>query len=194
MIDPVGAPDPAVGRGDGVGVEEAGVAGLLDQVDAHGADVVGDVLPLVRVAGDPLGVGQGRGDVHLRPRPAKTEGLPGAPVPHEARRPGQRAHRRRPAVEGCAAHPPPLDERDLGPQLRGLERGGDPAGPPPMTRTRTTRLRRTTQRRFSGRAHVERDEVRRRALNSCRRHVQIAGAGRDVVAERLRRRRDDELV
>ena len=127
--DPVGTPGPAVRRCDGVGVEEARVAGLLHEVDAPGADVVGDVLPLVRVAGHALRVGQRRGEVHLRPRPAQTERLPRAPVAHEARRPGQCAHRRRPLVEARAAHPPPLDERDLGPQLGGVERGGYSRGP-----------------------------------------------------------------
>ena len=87
-------------------------------------DMVGHVPALVRVAGDPLRVGQRRGEVHLGPRAAQTEGLPGAPVPHQARRAGQRAHRRRTLVQAVPPTRPPLDERDLGPQLGGLERGG----------------------------------------------------------------------
>ena len=62
----------AVGRGDRVGVDEPGVAGLFDEVDAGGANVVGDALAFMEVGGDPPGVGQGGGEVDLGPRPAQT--------------------------------------------------------------------------------------------------------------------------
>ncbi len=84
---PIRSPRPAVGRGDRVGVDEPGVAGLLDEVDPDGADVVGDALALIEVAGHPLGVGQGGGDVDLGPWPAQAERFPRAPVPAPGARP-----------------------------------------------------------------------------------------------------------
>ena len=125
---PIRSPRAAVGRGDRVGVDEPGVAGLLDEVDPGGADVVGDALAFIEVAGHPLGVGQGSGEVDLGPWPAQTERFPRAPVPHQARGPSQRAHRCRAAVEGGAADPPPLDERDLCAQLGGVQGGGNTGG------------------------------------------------------------------
>ena len=121
--EPVCAPGPAILGPDRVRIEEAGVAGLLDQVDARRADVIGHVLALVGVPGYPVGVGESRGEVHLRPRPAEAERLPRAPVPHEAGGPGQRAHGRRALIQGRPAHAPPLDEADVGAELGGLERG-----------------------------------------------------------------------
>ena len=120
---PVRSPRAAVGRGDGVGVDEPGVAGLLDKVDPDGADVVSDALAFIEVAGHPLGVGQGSGDVDLGPWPAQAERFPRAPVPHQACGPSQRAHRCRAAVESGAADPPPLDERDLCAQFGGVQGG-----------------------------------------------------------------------
>ena len=125
---PIRSPLAAVGRGDRVGVDEPGVAGLFDEVDPDGADMVGDALAFIEVAGHPLGVGQGSGEVDLGPWPAQTERFPRAPVPHQARGPSQRAHRCRAAVEGGAADPPPLDERDLCAQLGGVQGGGNTSG------------------------------------------------------------------
>ena len=125
---PIRSPRAAVGRGDRVGVDEPGVAGLFDEVDPGGADVVGDALAFMEVAGHPLGVGQGSGEVDLGPWPAQTERFPRAPVPHQARGPSQRAHRCRAAVEGGAADPPPLDERDLCAQFGGVQGGGHTSG------------------------------------------------------------------
>ena len=113
------SPRAAVGRADRVGVDEPGVAGLFNEVDPDGADVVGDALAFIEVAGHPLGVGQGSGEVDYGPWPAETERFPRAPVPHQARGTSQRAHRCRAAVKGGAADPPPLDERDLCAQLGG---------------------------------------------------------------------------
>ena len=122
---PIRGPGAAVGRGDRVGVDEPGVAGLFDEVDPGGADVVGNALALIEVVGHPLGVGQGGGEVDLGPWPAQTERFPRTPVPHQPRGPSQRAHRCRPAVERGAPDPPPLDERDLCAQLGGVQGGGD---------------------------------------------------------------------
>ena len=90
--------------------------------------MVGDALAFIEVAGHPLGVGQGSGEVDLGPWPAQTERFPRAPVPDQARGPSQRAHRCRAAVEGGAADPPPLDERDLCAQLGGVQGGGNTSG------------------------------------------------------------------
>jgi hypothetical protein len=125
---PVGVPGPAVTRGDGVGVEEARVSGLFGEVDPHRAYVLGDAPALVGVVRDPLGIGQRGGEVHLGSRPAQAERLPRAPVPHEARRAGQGAHGCGTAVESRAAESVPLDERDLGPQLGGVQRRGRSGG------------------------------------------------------------------
>jgi hypothetical protein len=122
--DPVCAPGSAVRRGDRHRVDEPCVARPLDDVDAHRADAVGHVLALVRVAGDPLGIGKRRGEVDLRSGSAQAERLPRTPVPDEPRRSGQRADRRGTIVQRGSANPAPLDERDLGSQLRGLKRGG----------------------------------------------------------------------
>ena len=73
--------------------ERPGVAGLFDEVDPDGADVVGDPLAFIEVAGHLLGVGQGSGDVDLGPWPAQPERFPRGPVPDQARGPSQRAHR-----------------------------------------------------------------------------------------------------
>ena len=126
--DPIRSPRAAVGRGDRVGVDEPGVAGLFDEVDPGGADVVGDALAFIEVGGHPLGIGQGGGDVDLGPWPAQTERFPRTPVPHQACGASQRAHRCRAAVEGGAADPPPLDERDLCAQLGGVQGGGNTSG------------------------------------------------------------------
>ena len=125
---PIRSPRAAVGRSDRVGVDETGVAGLFDEVDPGGADVVGDALAFIEVAGHPLGVGQGSGEVDLGPWPTQTERFPRAPIPHQARGPSQRAHRCRAAVKGGAADPPPLNERDLCAQLGGVQGGGNTSG------------------------------------------------------------------
>src|SRR5262245_30457165 len=109
-------------------VEESGVAGLLGEVDALRADVLGDASPLVRVVGHALRVRESRGEVHFGSRPGQAEGLPGAPVAHEPRCAGKRTHGCRAAVEGRAADAPALHERHGGAQLHGVKGGAYPGG------------------------------------------------------------------
>ena len=52
---PIRSPRASVGRGDRVGVDEPGVAGLFDEVDPGGANVVGNALAVIEVARPPAG-------------------------------------------------------------------------------------------------------------------------------------------
>ena len=79
---PISGPFAAIGRGDSVGVDEPGVAGLFDEIDAGGADVIGEPFAFIQIVGHPLGVGEGGAEVDLGPWPVQTERLPRAPVPH----------------------------------------------------------------------------------------------------------------
>ena len=125
---PIRSPLAAVGRGDRVGVDEPGVAGLFDEVDPTQRMWSATVLAFIEVAGHPLGVGQGSGEVDLGPWPTQTERFPRAPVPDQARGPSQRAHWCRAGVEGGAADAPPLDERDLCAELGGVQGGRNTSG------------------------------------------------------------------
>jgi hypothetical protein len=72
--DVAGIGSSLVGRADRVGVDEPGVAGLFNEVDPDGADVVGDALAFIEVVGHPLGVGQGSGEVDYGPcRPPRPD-------------------------------------------------------------------------------------------------------------------------
>ena len=125
---PISGPRAAIGGGDSVGVDEPGVAGLFDEIDSGGADVIGEPFAFIQIVGHPLGVGEGSGDVDLGPRPAQTERFPRAPVPHQACGASKRAHRCRTAVEGGSADSPALDERDLCAQLGGVQGSGNTGG------------------------------------------------------------------
>ena len=90
--------------------------------------MIGEPLAFIQIVGHPLGVGEGSGEVDLGPRPVQTERFPRTPVPHQPCGASERAHRRRTAVEGGSADPPPLDERDVCAQLGGVQSGGDTGG------------------------------------------------------------------
>jgi hypothetical protein len=82
----------------------------------------------VRVVGDPAGIAEGCGDVHLRRRAAQAELFPGTCVAEQAGSPGKRADRRRPLIEAGAAELLGLDQGDVGAELTSLQRRGGPGG------------------------------------------------------------------
>jgi hypothetical protein len=66
---PISGPHTAIGYSDGVGVDEPRVAGLFDEIDSGGTDVIGKPLTFIQIIGHPLGVGERSSEVDLGPRP-----------------------------------------------------------------------------------------------------------------------------
>ena len=46
---PISGPRAAIGGGDGVGVDEPGVAGLFDEIDSGGANVIGEPFAFIQI-------------------------------------------------------------------------------------------------------------------------------------------------
>jgi hypothetical protein len=127
--DAVRGPGAPVVGGHRVRPGETDRAQVLDQVDALPADMPGHVLLVVGVAGHPLAVGQHGGQVGHGGGTAQAEGGPRRPVAREAGGAGQRADRRRAAVQAGAADLVGFEQGDPRAELAGLQGRGDPGGP-----------------------------------------------------------------
>jgi hypothetical protein len=127
--DGVAAEGTPVGDPHRVRVDEAGRSGLLDQLDPLATHHLGQSPLLMRVLGDPVGIGQGGGDVHLGGITPQAELPPGAGVTDQPGRPGQGPDRGRPLVQAGPAHPLGLDQGHLGAKLTGLQRRRGPGRP-----------------------------------------------------------------
>lgn len=110
-------------------VDEPGRSCLLDQVDPLAAHHLGQSPLLMRIAGDPVGGGEGGGDVHLGGDAPQAELPPGLGVTHQPSGAGQGADRCRPLVQAGPAHSLGLDQGHVGAKLTGLQRRRGPGGP-----------------------------------------------------------------
>jgi hypothetical protein len=136
--DGVAAEGTPVGDPHRVRVDEAGRSGLLDQLDPLATHHLGQSPLLMRVLGDPVGIGQGGGDVHLG-------GItPQAELPQERASRTSRAARARVRT---GAGPwfrlvPPTRLASTrvtsAPSSRACSAAVAPAGPPPSTSSRIT--------------------------------------------------------
>jgi len=98
-------------------------AEVLGQFDPVVAQVTGDVLLVVGVAGDPGAVGQDGVEVGHRSEAFQAEALPRGPVPGQPGGPGQGADRRRSPVQVGPPDLPGFEQRDVGTELSRLDRG-----------------------------------------------------------------------
>jgi hypothetical protein len=126
--DGVPAEGAPVGGSHRVRVDEPGRSCVLDQVDPLATDDFGQSPLLVRVAGDPVGVGERGGDVDLRDIAPHAKLPPGLGVTQQASGAGQGADRCRPLVQAGPAHSLGLDQRHVGAKLTGLQRRAGPGG------------------------------------------------------------------